>query len=586
MNENVGRSTSVSGSDASVAELRRLLLGVEQRQIAHITERMDDPIIRAQEMANVLPDAVRVRLARDTRTADTQLADALRPTISSALEQAVTRDPTPFANALFPALGPAIRAAVSEMLTRALGSLDSALKNTFSPQGVRWRLEAWRTGRPLAEVVMLRTLVYRVEQVMLIDRRTGLPLLHLLSSAIQPKDAEERSAMMSGMLTAIRDYVQDAFGAPEGATLDAFSVGELAVCMEQGPRALVAAVVRGAPPPELRLRLREIVESLHQQFGVAFARFDGDAEPFELARPTLERALHLPESAMAVRRRSPTGAILVVALAVLAIAVLADIWWYRGYRFRQYVDRLRAEPGIVVTDASRSGLGFRVAGLRDPDATDPKTLRHGIAYDSARTVERWASYLSLDAALTLRRVERRLQAPPGVRLSVQGDTLTVNGSATSTWRDGARPLALATPGVRIWNDADLRVGVRARADSIAQSISNQPIRFGLSSSVLTDDELSHVQSMATDMRALLALAPLDGGVVSVAVGGFTDPTGTDSLNTRLAAERASVVRASLVSAGVPESALAGAAAENDATLRQRLTAVRVSIRWTAPVSPP
>ena len=169
---------------------------------------------------------------------------------------------------------------------------------------------------------------------------------------------------------------------------------------------------------------------------------------------------------------------------------------------------------------------------------------------------------------------------------MQGDTLTVNGSATSTWRDMARPLALATPGVRIWNDADLRVGVRARADSIARSISSQAIRFALSSSVLNDDELSRVHSMATDMRALLALAPLDGGVVSIAVGGFTDPTGTDSLNTRLAAERASVVRAALVSAGVPESALTAADTENDAVLRQRLTAVRVSIRWAVPVSPP
>ena len=36
-----------------------------------------------------------------------------------------------------------------------------------------------RTGRSFAEVVMLRSLVYRVEQIFLIHRETSLSLLHV-----------------------------------------------------------------------------------------------------------------------------------------------------------------------------------------------------------------------------------------------------------------------------------------------------------------------------------------------------------------------------------------------------------------------
>ncbi len=577
------------GAEPSLAELRRLLLGIEQRQIAHLTERMDDPIIRAHEVASVLPDAVRARTQRDAR-----LTEALQPTISTALEHAVTHDPGPFANALFPVLGPAIRAAVGDMLSRALSSLDAALTNTFSIRGLGWRLEAWRTGRPFAEVVLLRTLVFRVEQLILIDRMTGLPLQHLLADDVRHADADARAAMMSGMLTAIRDFVHDAFGASPSQTLDAFTVGDLRVWIEQGPRGLLAAVVRGNPPSDLRMTLREINEELHLQFGTAFARFDGDAAPFELARPTLERAFASRYTADA-KPKSMARAWTVVALALLTLALLAGWWWYRGYRFDEYVARLRAEPGIVVTEAERDGLGFRLVGLRDPDATTPAMLRIGIPVDTTRLQERWAPYLSLDSTLTLLRTSRRLQPPARALLALRGDTIIASGSARSAWRDSARTLALATPGVRVWSDAALQLDVRARADSLAASVMAERITFPIGSAVLREGDVPRLRAMGQRIRALSALVPVEGGALSVAVDGYTDLTGSDTLNARLSVERAAAVRAVLVAEGV-EGALfqfngsgkdnGGAPASNASTTASRVALIRPTIQWDAIPSRP
>jgi len=74
-------------------------------------------------------------------------------------------------------MGPAIRRAIGEALSRLIQSLDRALDHSLTWRGLGWRLEAARTGRSFAEVVLAHTLVFRVEQVFLIHRRTGLLLL-------------------------------------------------------------------------------------------------------------------------------------------------------------------------------------------------------------------------------------------------------------------------------------------------------------------------------------------------------------------------------------------------------------------------
>ena len=50
---------------------------------------------------------------------------------------------------------------------------------------------------------MLRSLVYRVEQLFLIHRKTSLSLLHV---ALDPAIAKD-SDMVAGMLSAIQDFV-------------------------------------------------------------------------------------------------------------------------------------------------------------------------------------------------------------------------------------------------------------------------------------------------------------------------------------------------------------------------------------------
>src|SRR5215469_234391 len=127
---------------------------------------------------------------------DSRLAEALGPSLGAALKRSVRDEPRTWAEAVFPILAPAIRMAVTSALRDMVQTLNQLLENSLSVHRWRWRVEGWRTGKPLAEVVLLRTLIFRVERVLLVDRNSGLLLASASASGVSAEDED----LVSGML--------------------------------------------------------------------------------------------------------------------------------------------------------------------------------------------------------------------------------------------------------------------------------------------------------------------------------------------------------------------------------------------------
>jgi len=138
-------------------QLRQLLIGKERRQLDKLLESLDDSQAVAQRVSQVLPDAIRLRNARDRK-----LTDTLTPTVQDILTETVKKDPRPLVNALSPVIGAAIRRAVSEALRRMIQSLNQILDHSFSLKSLKWRLEAARSGRPFSEIALLHSLGIRL----------------------------------------------------------------------------------------------------------------------------------------------------------------------------------------------------------------------------------------------------------------------------------------------------------------------------------------------------------------------------------------------------------------------------------------
>jgi len=300
-------------------------------------------------MASVLPEAIKM-----SRERGDQLTQALRPAVEGSFQQSIDQKPQLFVEALHPLIGPIVRKSVAETLRRLLQSFNQTLEHTFSWRGLKWRWEALRTGRSFAEVVMLRSLVYRVEQLFLIHRETSLSLLHVTADATLSKDSD----MVAGMLSAIQDFARDSFATGEDSDLEEFRVGELQVWIAPGPHAYLAAVIRGNPSLELRPTLEETIETVHVLKGSALAEFKGDAAPFESLRPELESCLRAQYATVKKEGKSTRAWIFILLIAALAASGLI-IALRNHSKWKDFLHRLRAQPGLVVTEARKGWFGLR-----------------------------------------------------------------------------------------------------------------------------------------------------------------------------------------------------------------------------------
>ena len=483
-------------------ELRELLLGAERRRLRELERRLDAAGLTREELAELLPEAIALRAGRDR-----QLARALAPTVESAIGESVRRNPREIASAIFPVLGPAIRKAIAEALAGLVASINSTIEHSLSPRGLKWRLEAWRTGVPYAQIVLKHALVYRVEQVFLIHADTGLLLAHAWAPELPASDAD----LISGMLTAIRDFVADSFARERDAGgLRQFSVGELTIMVEHGPRALIAAVVRGQAPDTFLVKLQDTLEAIHLQFAGALAEFDGDAAAFAAARPLLEACL----ATVVATDRSPDGRrpmawIPWAAAALLIVGTLAWRTVRSEHRWSSAIARLQSQPGIVLTRAERDGGRWSFSGLHDPLAARPALLLAGVV-DTTRIEQHWEPYISLQPELVLARARKILAPPATVALSLAGDTLHLRGPAPLAWLGTTARRAALPPGLAALDLSGIEPQLPASLAELETEIEAERVLFDIGSASAGSVARATVARVAASFARLEADAAANG----------------------------------------------------------------------------
>jgi outer membrane protein OmpA-like peptidoglycan-associated protein len=526
-------TSHVESDEGTMAELRSLLLGPAEAQLAEVHERLLDPQRQVEEVSRVLPDAIAVRSRQDD-----DLTTALAPTVSAALEYSVRKNPQPLADAIFPIMGTAIRKAIASALSGMEQSFNQTLAHSMSARGLAWRWEALRTGRPFSEVVLLHTLLFRVEQVFLIHQETGLLLRHVSAANADVQDAD----MVSGMLTAIQDFVRDSFITRQGEQLETLQVGELNVWIEPGPQAILAGVIRGNAPQQLREIFQETIEKIHLQYGIELKKFSGDAAPFAGTQPLLEDCLQSgydleKQKVSAGRKLTPVKVVLGIVL--IAIAVWGFFWLRERRRWDAYVEKLRSEPGIVVTDTGIQGGKRFVSGLRDPLSRDPAMMIQDTGLDSQSVVERWQPFQALTPDFVLARARKSLEPPTTVRLNFTDGVLEAEGFAPHQWVLDTRRVARLLPGVSQFREDKLFDLVR---------IENPLLMFDVNQTQIRSDQQGTLDQLLSEISHLRQLA--GEKKVKLEITGHADGSGTESQNSTLSQGRADTV-AALLKASLP-----------------------------------
>jgi OOP family OmpA-OmpF porin len=469
-------------------ELSALLFGPERERLRRLEQRLEQSW-RAEELAAVIAEAIRLRAARDKG-----LRKALQSTVEEALALSVRKNPRMLAEALFPIFGRAVRRAIASELQGMMQNLNQMLEQSVSVRSLRWRWEAVRTGRPYSEIVLLRSVLFQVEQVFLVHRSTGLLLEHVTSESAVVRDAE----MVSGMLTAVQDFVRDSFTETGEEELETARVGEFTLLLAYGPHAILAGVVRGTVPRSLQTTFHETIETVHERHLQALSAFEGDVTPFAPTRELL-RACLLGQAPPGATRRWPAWVrrSLAWGLPVVLLTVVG-LWWFttarEARRWAGYVATLQRQPGLFITSSGKLDGRYFITGLRDPLAADPASLLDSAGLPSTRVQALWEPFHSLQPRFAAERLYLELR----------------------------------------------------------RAVETRRVRFALGSAELSFDQEESAREIAGRVRQLLAAAAQTNRAVRLEVRGDTDPLGTEQFNATLARDRARNVFAVLQAAGLPQ----------------------------------
>lgn len=522
-------------------ELRSILTGMDQKELEKIKAWLTDVDAFAEDISVAIPLSIKQLVQKRI-----VLPETLLPIIEEAIESSVLSNPQKLANALFPIMGPAIRKAVAEDLKKMIDSLNRTLESSFSPKRWGWRLQSVFSGRSYAEIVLSHSLLYRVQQVFLIHKRTGIMLQHVVDDSTTAKDPD----LISAMLTAINDFVQDSMGVKKDENVESIQVGGYNVWIEQGPHAILAGIVEGNPPLELRETFKQAIEKIHLDLSRSLVHFDGDVSAFDENKDQL--MLCLQKQSRHQKTRKP---ILAIILIIILLG-LAGYWAYgkieSGMRWDSYIGTLEDEPGILVTNTYKKDGKRFVEGMRDPLSKDPSSFLSQFGFVPEQVLSDWGLFYSLNNDFILKRAVKKLEPTDSVLLELNNGLLYLKGTADKQWIEKAKILYPEVLGIDSLNTDSLNAPVaKVKLTSLVQKIDKMVFEFEYGVTTLSAGQYRQIDTMATVISRMISNAEPGLGF-EVQVIGYTSNAGNVAGNREYILRRANLITRALYERGIPE----------------------------------
>jgi OOP family OmpA-OmpF porin len=422
---------------AHLSELRRIITGLDEEDLSRLNNLIKDPDEFSDHIMQFLPLSVKKLIASNQIS-----LDEIVPFIEQAIQSSIVNNPQKFANILYPIMIPAIRKAVSEDIKRMLDNVTSSVDNSFSIKRLGWRLQSLFSGKSYGEIVMSHAFIFRVRQVFLIHRETGL----LLTEVTDDKGGIAHNAdMVSSMLTAIKDFAQDSFNVDKSESdLNTIQMGEYTIWIEQGPYAIIAAIIEGRAPEDLKLVLKETIESVHVNFNNELVSFEGDTSVFEKSNRFLKNCIRYQEKEK--KKKKPVVSILLLLILLGALGYWIYTTVDTKLRFKQFIEAVKTEPGIMVNKTFSQNGKRVVTGLKDPVANNPYSYSERYGFDTSTLELRFKPFISLEYPIILKRVRKVFGNTPAEVL-LQEDTLYVTTAFPKQTADSVKNQLLIIPGI-------------------------------------------------------------------------------------------------------------------------------------------
>jgi len=313
---------------ADEERIKRLLFSAEldllqdlSERTHHLDRRVGDDSALRDSTQTVIVEVLREAGIRDHR----RLARVLAPLVLASMREEIRRSKDMMVDALYPITGRLVSAAVRNAFRDLLDQLNERLDRSVSLE--RWRiwLEARRSGRSEAELLLQRYPPFQIDDLLVIHRPTGLLIARAEGEATGRAAGEGiDSDLMSGMLTAIMSFARDALGKADGDELRQLEFGGAELFLRSSPVVILVVKARGTAPAGFESALEALFLRFLARWGDQLRGFDGAIDD-ELGSGLLEDlreqfARLLAAKRKNFRRPSRLGTLLAALLLLLLLA--------------------------------------------------------------------------------------------------------------------------------------------------------------------------------------------------------------------------------------------------------------------------
>lgn len=540
-------------SPDDMQQVRDLLLGNDRNVVTASIE---------QDARRIVTDVFSEALF-DRQKRDGSVDQVILPIVENSVESSISNHREQFVGYLYPLVGSLVRKSVTAFISEFLEKTNELIENSFTVKGLKWRYRAWRTGVSFSDYAASQTFKFRVKQVLLIHKETGL----LLKSVAQDHQLNENADVISSMLGAINDFVSDSFN-PDKITdqqnLGVVKTDNFTLLIKQGPYALLVAAISGNTSPHFNEQLQSALEHIHRLYLDELATFNGDNLPFEdCEKPLRDCLINELKSELKEKQKRPWMAIILSFIGLSAVIYYALLWWLNE-RIVADIQQAQTPAGITLRSAGQMGVnGIGLHILRDPQAISVASwLEQFSLGQRAMTVEQ-ELYFSADPIIVKRRAESVLVDFPDSKPIWDDKTLSLTGTVSVADYNALKQSLEAVLGFRHTYTLNTQMLSIKRLKEAAPSSHQQKLfdnaligiqqvqfDFSIAKTELDVTDTQEIKNLADKIKNLMLLAKINSYSVGILVIGTADSLGVSAKNDEISQMRADHVKSRLIEQGV------------------------------------
>ncbi|MGV6828831.1 MAG: cell envelope biogenesis protein OmpA [Flavobacteriales bacterium] len=181
--------------------LRDLLLIEDREDVKKILDRLDQ-VEQDAVKKQLLEEQVSPYINKSLHHFSETIPEKLGPTITKTLEKQIKESQDKVAETLYPVLGKMIKKYIQNEIKLLSESINNRIKTTFP---FKRKITSFFSGTKESDLLISELVQAKILQVFVIEKNSGI----LLGSYSKEETIDQE--MISGMLTAIKNFVEDAF---------------------------------------------------------------------------------------------------------------------------------------------------------------------------------------------------------------------------------------------------------------------------------------------------------------------------------------------------------------------------------------